>query len=88
MHEWGNLEIRQDRGGLVEAKGCGVVALEIQRDGVTNIVLQLLERPGLGNDRRVNALGGVAVIRPAILDAKHGAGDSPFSQLNQYADRL
>ena len=59
MHEWGNLEIRQDGGRPVEAEGRGIVALEIQRDGVADVVLQLLECAALGNDRRVDALGGV-----------------------------
>jgi len=62
MHEWVNLEICQDRRGLVEAERRRVIALEIHRHGVADVILQLLERPGLGNDRRVDALGGVDVI--------------------------
>lgn len=75
MHEWGNLEICQDRRGLVEAKGCGIVALEIERNGVADVVLQLLERPALGNDRRVDACSGVdpVLARDIELDDRFHA---------------
>src|SRR5271168_2615674 len=62
MHWLGNLEIGQDSRRAIEAERGRNIAFEIKGYGVTDIVLQLLKRRALGNDRSIHAAGGIDAI--------------------------
>jgi hypothetical protein len=64
MNEWGHLEIRKDGRISFKAERCGVVALKIESDCVSDIILQLLECAALGYDRSADAVGGIDLVLP------------------------